>query len=125
MAGSLNEAWMAEFSDHGLFCNYLYIYIIEIMVDTFEREMTITHADFFRLLPKALADYQYRISGTSIHIKIRTGSITIHLTPESARRIGNLELPVTHLSFRFKNISGDQLQEFFNRFDRAYQKGGG
>ena len=95
------------------------------MVNTFEREMTITHDDFFRLLPKALADYQFRISGQAIHIKLQTGTVNIQLTSQTTRKIGKLELPVTHITFRFENIGQDQMQKFFDRFDLAYQKGGG
>lgn len=95
------------------------------MVNTFEREMTITHDDFFRLLPKALAEYQFRISGNLIQVQLQSGSVDIQLTPETTRKIGNLELPVTHLDFHFENIAQDQMQVFFERFNRSYQKGGG
>ena len=95
------------------------------MINSITREMTITHADFFRLLPKALAEYQFRISGSSIHIKYQSGSVTIQLMPETSRKIGKLELPVTHIKFRFEDIEHDQVREFFDRFDIAYQKGGG
>lgn len=95
------------------------------MVNTIEREMTITHADFFRLLPKVLADYQYRISGQTIYIKYLSGNVTIQLKPETTRKIGNLELPVTHITFQFENIATDQMQIFFEKFNRSYQKGGG
>lgn len=95
------------------------------MVNTFEREMTITHDDFFRLLPKALADYQFRILGKSIQVKLQSGSVTIQLMPETNRKIGNLELPVTHVKFKFENIAQDQVQIFFEQFNRSYQKGGG
>ena len=90
-----------------------------------QREMTITHEDFFRLLPKALADYQFKISGQSVRVKMQSGSVNIQLMPESTRKIGNLELPVTHISFHFENIAQDQMQKFFDTFDRSYQKGGG
>ena len=45
--------------------------------------------------------------------------------PETSRKIGKLELPVTHIKFRFEDIEHDQVREFFDRFDIAYQKGGG
>jgi len=95
------------------------------MTNTITREMTITHDDFFRLLPKALADYQFRIAGNLIRVILHSGSVNIQLMPETKRKIGNLELPVTHMAFHFKNIAPDQMQIFFEKFDRSYQKGGG
>ena len=90
-----------------------------------QREMTITHADFFRLLPKALVDCQYEISDLSIHIKFLSGSINIQLMPEITRKIAALELPVTCMTFYVENITQDQMQDFLDRFYLAYQKGGG
>ena len=95
------------------------------MTNIITREMTITHDDFFRLLPKALADYQFRMSGKSIRVKMQSGSVTIQLEPETTRKIGNLDLPVTHITFHFDNIAHEQMQNFFETFNRSYQKGGG
>ncbi|OGT72744.1 MAG: hypothetical protein A2W76_00840 [Gammaproteobacteria bacterium RIFCSPLOWO2_12_47_11] len=90
-----------------------------------QREMTITHADFFRLLPKALADYQCKISDHAIEVKLTSGHIKIRLMPETTRRIGALELPVTNMTFHFENTVQDEMQDFFSKFNMAYQKGGG
>ncbi|OGT82748.1 MAG: hypothetical protein A3G42_04595 [Gammaproteobacteria bacterium RIFCSPLOWO2_12_FULL_47_76] len=90
-----------------------------------QREMTITHADFFRLLPKALADYQCKISDHTIEVKLTSGHIKIQLMPETTRRIGTLELPVTNMTFHFENTVQDEMQDFFSKFNMAYQKGGG
>ena len=95
------------------------------MTDTIEREMTITHADFHRLLPKALGDSNYTVDNDIIKIKINTGRITIYLQPESSRSIGALVLPVTHIKFVFENFNDAAQKEFFSQFDLAYHKGGG
>jgi len=95
------------------------------MTDTIEREMTITHADFHRLLPKALGDKRYSVNNDKIEIKIHEGKVTIYLEPEKSRKIGALELPVTQIKFLFENICNSAQKEFFSRFDLAYHKGGG
>ena len=90
-----------------------------------QREMTITHADFFRLLPRALASYKFKISDQSIQVTMETGIVNIQLGQETTRTIGALELPVTHMKFYFKNTTDKETRQFFDKFDPAYQKGGG
>jgi len=87
--------------------------------------MTITTDDFFRLLPKALAGYEFRISDQSIQVTMETGIVNIRLMQETTRKIGAFELPVIHITFYFENIPQDETQKFFDKFDLAYQKGGG
>ena len=87
--------------------------------------MTITHDDFFRLLPKALSGYSFEVSEQSIQVTMETGIINILLMQETTRKIGALELPVIYMTFYFENIPQDETQKFFDKFDLAYQKGGG
>lgn len=96
-----------------------------ILSSIIQREMTISRDDFFRLLPKALSDYKYEISGQTIQVTIMPGVLNIHLLPEETRKIGALELPVIHITFTFENILEEKAQKFFSKFDLAYQKGGG
>lgn len=95
------------------------------MTDTIEREMTITHADFHRLLPKALGNINFTVDNDRIEFKIDDGKVTIHLQPESTRSIGALVLPVTHIKFILENINDASRNEFFSQFDLAYHRGGG
>ena len=81
--------------------------------------------DFFRLLPKALADYQFITSNQEIQVKFATGYVNIQLMPETTRKIGSLLLTTTRISFHFENTPQDEMQLFFDRFNPAYQKGGG
>ena len=89
------------------------------------REMTITRTDFFRLLPKALASYKFKISDSSIQVTMETGVVIIRLLQETTRKVGAMELPVTHITFNFENTSDEEMQKFFEKFDLVYQKGGG
>jgi hypothetical protein len=49
----------------------------------------------------------------------------ISLSKERVRKIASLTLPVTDVTFQAGNITEEQKIEFFKRFDRAYQRGGG
>lgn len=95
------------------------------MKKTIRREMTITQKEFLRLLPGAVHEMTYEISGNYIHIADDPGSILIKLEQETSRMIASLRLPVTHLTLEFQNHNDEEIRRFLQRFDLAYQKGGG
>ena len=95
------------------------------MTEIFEREMTITHRDFFRILPKALKDYLYQQHENVISIPLDGGEIVIILAEEQLRQIASLTLPKTNVTFQIKNVVKKSKKAFFEQFDRAYQRGGG
>ncbi len=95
------------------------------MTETFEREMTISHSDFFRILPKALKSYPYEQKDNAITVSLGEGEICIILSEERLRQIGSLSLPVTDVAFQLKNVAENTKKHFFTQFDRAYQRGGG
>lgn len=107
------------------------------MDQTFEREMTISHSDFFRILPKALQSHNYQQSDNEIIISISNteqdtcetpdtqGEIRILLSEEGRLEIASLSLPSTNVTFQLKNVAEKTKKEFFHHFDRAYQRGGG
>jgi len=88
--------------------------------------MTITHADFFRILPLALRNFEYTITGDEVQVNTGTGSrVIIRLSNETRRQIGAISLPVTGIAFRFEDMNEQSARDFLAGFDRAYQKGGG
>lgn len=89
------------------------------------REMTITHDDFFRLLPRALKNRPFETNGENILVTLENGSLKITLAPQTGRTIGALTLPITRIAFEFENCSAEERRQFFEGFDLAYQKGGG
>ena len=95
------------------------------MLIIIKREMTITHKDFFRLLPRALRDRGYTVSGGRISVEDPDGMIDITLSGEKTRSIASLKLPVTDIEFVFKGFTQDQVDAFMKSFDLSYQKGGG
>ena len=95
------------------------------MTETFEREMTISHSDFFRILPKALKSYPYGQEGNVINVSLDKAEISIILSEQRHRQIASLSLPVTDVTFHLKNVAESMKSKFFKQFDRAYHRGGG
>ncbi len=95
------------------------------MTETFEQEMTISHRDFFRILPKALCLYPYSREENIINVSLDEGEICIVLSEERNRQIASLSLPVTDVTFQLKNVAESTKKDFFEQFDRAYHRGGG
>jgi hypothetical protein len=96
------------------------------MIERLEREMSISHKDFFRLLPIALKNIDYEIkSDDQITLPYADGNIEIIPGIEHKRKIASLELPVLHVIFVFIDISTKDTMQFFDKFSRAYQRGGG
>src|SRR5690554_4496453 len=89
------------------------------------REMTITHDDFFRVLPKALKNWNYKVLKSEITVSLGTGKLHITLSPQTCKRIGSLTLPVIQVKFVFHDCPDIARNNFFNDFDLAFQKGGG
>lgn len=91
----------------------------------FTREMGISHREFLRLLPQAVAPYPYSINGATIEIGDTGGSVTLRLAPEGQRHLGLLRLPVTEVEFEFRAVDEAAITAFMQRFELAYRRGGG
>ena len=89
------------------------------------REMSITHADLFRLLPAAIQNRPYALATRSITVQLEGGTVEIDFSEEEQRNIASLVLPVTHLNFRFCGVAPQAVSLFMERFDRSFQRGGG
>ncbi|MGB1801117.1 MAG: hypothetical protein ACPHLK_09860 [Gammaproteobacteria bacterium] len=95
------------------------------MDEQHKREMTISLKEFYRLLPFALKDINFEISNNEISMFYANGKILIKPGVEHERKIASLVLPVLYVEFFFSNISDQELKQFYEAFDRAYQRGGG
>ncbi len=89
------------------------------------REMSITHKEFFRLLPKAVNNAALARQGNQVGITTGAGLVKITLSPETVRKLALLEFPVTEVIIEFNGFSASERASFLSRFDLAYQKGGG
>tara|TARA_Y100001960_G_C14736193_1_gene860428 strand:- start:1154 stop:1450 length:297 start_codon:yes stop_codon:yes gene_type:complete len=90
-----------------------------------EKEMAVTHKDFFRSLPNALQEEECNVDGYSVRISGANGIWNIELGPEGTRKIAHLSLPRTKVKLIFNNYSEMDLKKVLERFDRAFQRAGG
>lgn len=91
----------------------------------YSREMGLTHADFWRLLPRAMGDHSYSRDGDSVTGTVHNGTVKIDLGPPQERRIALLRLPFSEVSFLFSGVTETQQQVFKKHFDLHFQRGGG
>ena len=89
------------------------------------REMSITHREFFRLLPRAVNEAAVSRQGNQVDITTSAGVVRITLARESVRKLATLEFPVTEITIEFNGFSVGDQAAFLARFDLAYQRGGG
>lgn len=93
--------------------------------ETFSRELGLTHAEFFRSLPPAIAQRPCTIEGNRVVIEHGDGRVEIELGPRQDRRIASLRLPYLVARFTFIGLSGSEREQFMARFERYFQRGGG
>ena len=89
------------------------------------REMSITHKDFFRLLPRAVNGAPVTRQGNQADIATGAGRVKITLAPETTKKLGMMEFPVTRVSIELSDFTPAGQAAFLARFDLAYQRGGG
>ena len=87
--------------------------------------MAITHADFFRSIPNALDGETQTVSGATMRLESDAGTWTIELGPEGKRQIALLAVPATVVTLTFEGYSDAARKKALERFDRAFQRGGG
>lgn len=94
------------------------------------KEMGLGAADFFRLLPRALAGMDYgieggRIDGARVETALRGRRLAIAAEPLADRRIAALVVERCRVTLAFHGWRAEDRLAFLARFDRAYHKGGG
>jgi len=92
---------------------------------THHREMGITHAELFRLLPRLLNGHEWRYDEGGIRVDDSPRRLYIGYEAETERRIAALRLPVTHIHFEFDGYSEAQASAFMAHFDQTFRRGGG
>jgi len=89
------------------------------------KDMGISHADFFRIIPLVLKGERYHLDATGVDIARQNARIQIQLGAESARRLGSFALPRTRVELRFDGCSDEAIQAFVANFDTRFRRGGG
>lgn len=89
------------------------------------REMSISHTEFFRSLVPAVAPATFEADGLTITVHGAPGAVTIRLSEERERRIALLCLPVVDVQIELEGFSDEAYEAFMRQFDRSFQRGGG
>jgi hypothetical protein len=90
-----------------------------------EREFGLSHADFYRIFPRVEPDSR-KVSDRCFELEREDGRrLHIELSDEHVRRLATLKIPFIEITFRFAGWTVEQRTEFFEKFDRSFQKGGG
>ena len=94
---------------------------------TVVKDMALTEADFQRLLPKALAGWDYRLDGaTGVQAGDAERGVAITLSPLPARTLGGLlVLQRSRVEITFRGLTDAERAAFLKQFDQAFQRGGG
>lgn len=92
------------------------------MTASLVKEMALTRAEFLRLLPGAADGVAWRDEGGVVHVG---NAVEIALEPLPPRRLGLFEIPVMRVTLSFHGWTETEVRAFVQRFDRAFQKGGG
>jgi hypothetical protein len=91
----------------------------------FTRQLGLTHAEFHRSLPPAIAHRAFTVENNRIRIDVGERTVTMELGPQRYRAIASLRLPYVEVTFTFIGFSGGERHAFMERFERYFQRGGG
>ena len=89
------------------------------------RDMAITVADFFRLLPRALDGADHAVGPDRVVVGEAGHGVVITIRPLEPRRIALLVIERSEVVLTFDGYSAAEQETFLTRFDRAYHRGGG
>ncbi len=92
---------------------------------TFEKEMGITHAEFFRVMARALDGRDHQVKPRGVVVDDGSRRLEITIAEECKRRIALFSLPVTRVTLTFSGYSAADVDETLTWFDRHFQRGGG
>ena len=95
------------------------------MQRTITLDMTIDRADFFRLLPGAVAERDYQMVGDRITQGDAAQGWTLDLLPLAPLPIGHLAMPRLRVEIRLQGHDPAAVEAFLARFHRGFQRGGG
>lgn len=87
--------------------------------------MGVSHAEFFSVLPRLLGEDGYQVRGNTVVHEHEGKRITFTLGPEMQRKIASITLPVTRVEVSLEGFSEPEQEEFMERFDLRFRRGGG
>jgi len=90
-----------------------------------EKEMGITHSDFFRTIPRALGRDDYIKTAGGVVLETDGRRLEISVGPEGERRIARMVIPRTQVTMMFSGYGEADIKGAVKRFDMMFKKGGG
>ena len=90
-----------------------------------KKEMALTHADFFRIVPRALGRNDFKKSAAKVTLDDGAKRLEITLGPERTRQLGQLSIPVTDVTLIFSGYAKAERDAALKLFDRMFRRGGG
>lgn len=88
-------------------------------------EMTVTRADFLRLLPAAVSGVVFVEERAAFLHRDRHRSWRIAFEPLPEMRIGLIRLERHRIGFQFEGYAEDEIEVFMARFELHFRRGGG
>ena len=89
------------------------------------KEMAVTHADFFRTLPKALGSETFKKTDHGVVLGAGKKVLAVSLGPERVRQVAGLKVPATDVTLSFSGYERTEIAAALRRFEQMFQKGGG
>jgi hypothetical protein len=89
------------------------------------REMGCSRADLLAWLPGAVRGAPIDVEADLIRVAYAEGEVRIRMAQAAERRLGELSLPVLHVSIRFTGIDARAREDFLKYFDLFTRRGGG
>ena len=87
--------------------------------------MTITRAEFLRLMPAAVAGLPFEVTDACIRHGDASRGWRISLTPVPDLAIGLIRLMRHRVVFTFHGYAATEIEVFLRRFDLHFARGGG
>ena len=94
--------------------------------ERFEREQSVSEADWLRCLPGAVRNHALALPapGRAV-VSIGAGTLELRWTMLPPRRLGIVQLPRMAVRYRFDGVDAQARDEFMRYFDLYTQRGGG
>ncbi len=90
-----------------------------------EKEMALTHADFFRTIASALGTDDFEKKPDGVVLEDGDKRLEVNLGPERERRIAMMEIPACDVTLVFSGYGEEERAAALDLFWRTFQKGGG
>lgn len=88
-------------------------------------EMTLTRAEFLRLLPFAVGPLDLHDQAECIDGRTDDVQWSLRLVERPERRIAGLTLPMLDVTLECAAVDGERIKRFVDRFLLAYRRAGG